>query len=230
MPHRLYRLVMVLTLAVAPPAWADPSEVVVRTGDHPGFGRVVFEASGAHLNYDLTRDGGRVTLHFPDAPTIGSVRTLPRNVLRFTVVPGGAELVVASGARLRPSRIGERVVIDVLDPAAPTATVVPATLVAVDPIVPILMADTKIFRRLPIPPVPPLVVPSQAIPSAGQAPAVEATPGVLREAAPPVPAAPEARPVVAAQLAPPHSPGDTASTLAVAPLAQPAAVLLKNAR
>ena len=228
-PHCLYRLVMVLTLAVAPPAWADPSEVVVRTGDHPGFGRVVFEASGAahpHLNYDLTRDGGRVTLHFPDAPTIGSVRTLPRNVLRFTVGPGGAELVVASGARLRPSRIGERVVIDVLDPAAPTATVVPATVVAVDPIVPILVADTKIFRRLPIPPVPPLVVPSQAIPSAGQAPAVEATPGVLREAAPPVPAAPDASPVVAAQLAqlaPPHSPGDAASAPAAAPVAQPAA-------
>ncbi len=93
----------------------DIAAVAVRTGNHPGFGRIVFESTEVP-RYDIVRDGDHVVVHLPNAAAIAPAAPLPRNVEHLGVVPGGAEMTVAAGAHLRSSRIGRRVVIDILDP------------------------------------------------------------------------------------------------------------------
>ncbi len=116
----------------------------VRAGNHPDFGRLVFDVAGG-TEYTLSRDGDRLRLTFSGNPAIAPPAAMPRNVRSIAGSDGGAELVVAPGARVRPSRIGARVVLDVFDPAAPDAP----RPVAV--------------RVLPVPPIPPDEPPALAV-------------------------------------------------------------------
>lgn len=88
---------------------------VVRTVNHPGFGRLVFEFAGP-TEYNLAVDGDRVMVVFEGAPAIASPGVLPRNVRGIQGGQGAATLLLSPGARARPTVIGNRVVIDVLDP------------------------------------------------------------------------------------------------------------------
>ncbi|MGI4955181.1 MAG: hypothetical protein ACRYGM_25525, partial [Janthinobacterium lividum] len=88
---------------------------VVRTINHPGFGRLVFEFAGP-TEYNLAVDGDRVMVVFEGAPAITSPGVLPRNVRGIQGGQGAATLLLSPGARARPTVIGNRVVIDVLDP------------------------------------------------------------------------------------------------------------------
>ncbi len=88
---------------------------VVRTVNHPGFGRLVFEFAGP-TEYNLAVDGDRVMVVFEGAPVITSPGVLPRNVRGIQGGQGAATLLLSPGARARPTVIGNRVIIDVLDP------------------------------------------------------------------------------------------------------------------
>ena len=91
--------------------------VPVRVGDHPGFGRVVFDWP-APPAYRVERDGDRILVRFPTgALGLGGVRRMPRNVLAMRAMEGGVEITVAPGARLRHFRNGTKVAFDVMDAA-----------------------------------------------------------------------------------------------------------------
>lgn len=112
---------LLLVLSLLEPAWAQGPQVAVRTGNHPGFGRVVFSFPG-NVTSQMTRDGDRVTLQFDTDAEIVSATSLARNVLGVSGGKGHAELVVAPGAEIRQSRAGNRIVIDVLDPSGKRIT------------------------------------------------------------------------------------------------------------
>lgn len=106
-------------LAAAPPALAD-SDIAVRTGNHPGFGRVVFDFP-TRVPFQVSRQGDAVIIRFQGGDVIGQPGQLPRNVLALDGGVGEARLVLAKGTRLRTRRFGGRVVVDVLDPDQPRA-------------------------------------------------------------------------------------------------------------
>ena len=114
-----------LLLALLPlPAAADtgsPAAMVapeVRIGSHPGFGRVVFDFPH-HVDYTISRDGDRVLLRFAEPTVIGDPGGVPRNVAAIVAHGDTVEITVVPGAQLHPARLGDRVVLDVIDPAAP---------------------------------------------------------------------------------------------------------------
>ena len=113
-------------------AAAGAAYVAIRTGNHPGFGRVVFDLP-AGTSATLHRTGNYLTVRFSGADPVAGARP-PRNAQALTAVPGKAELLLAPGVRVRPAHMGNRLVLDLLDPAgtagappAPLATVPPAT-------------------------------------------------------------------------------------------------------
>ena len=87
----------------------------IRMADHPGFGRIVFEFP-APVTFNLAVDGNRVMVVFDGAPSIGVAGAPPRNVRSVQGGQGAATLVLSPGARARSSAVGNRVVVDVLDP------------------------------------------------------------------------------------------------------------------
>jgi len=120
-------LLLLLLLGLGLPAAAQ-ERVGVRTGNHPGFGRVVFDWT-ARVAYRVETQPGRVLLHFTevDAIVLPRANRLPRNVLAVNRVPGAIELVTTEGARVRHFRNGTKVAVDLLDPAAIPATAPAAT-------------------------------------------------------------------------------------------------------
>ena len=101
--------------AVAVPAWAQP--VLVRLGTHAGLGRVVYEFGDAP-EFTTERTPNGVTLHFPGAGPIPSGDGTARNVVS---VEGGADtatLMTVPDAKIRVSRLGTRVVVDVTSATA----------------------------------------------------------------------------------------------------------------
>ncbi len=101
--------------ALAP--WAALADTAaVRVADHPGFGRVVFEFA-APTPYEMAVDGDRVILVFDGAPVIGPAGAPPRNVRLMQGGTGSATLVLSPGARARAVAMGNRVVLDIMDPA-----------------------------------------------------------------------------------------------------------------
>jgi len=95
---------------------ADEPVVAVRSGNHPGFGRVVFDAPPGAA-YRLERDGDRVLVRFAESVTLSGSPPMPNNVLSVRTSGGAAELILAPGASVHDSRLGERVVVDVFDAA-----------------------------------------------------------------------------------------------------------------
>lgn len=103
----------------------------VRAGDHPGFGRLVFDWP-RNVDYDIAQDGDKLKVTFA-APARIDVAALtpklPKTVLSLTTQSGDAGLAVAmtvpEGARLRHFRNGPSIVVDVLadvtEPAADRA-------------------------------------------------------------------------------------------------------------
>lgn len=101
-----------------PTAMVEKAVVPVRTGTHPGFGRIVLDAP-PKARYRLTREGDQVTIRLVDDLTLGAPGVPPRNVSRLGVSGARAEFTVAAGATLREARLGQRIVIDVVDPTTP---------------------------------------------------------------------------------------------------------------
>jgi hypothetical protein len=95
--------------------------VPVHIGTHPGYGRVVLDLP-ERLDYRLTQQGQHVQVQFTGDVTIGAAPSMPHNVLGLTGGGGLAELVVAEGTVARAWRLGNLLVIDVLDPALAAST------------------------------------------------------------------------------------------------------------
>lgn len=105
--------------ALAPasaPAPAGP--VMICSGNHTGFGRLVFDFP-SWVGWRMERHGDVVRLTFSRALPFGADPPLPHNVRALIDTPGGAEVTVVPGARLRRMRVGARLVLDVLNPERP---------------------------------------------------------------------------------------------------------------
>ncbi len=69
-------------LAGAGPAWAQ-EPVGVRVGDHPGYGRLVFEVPGTP-RYEVEQRAGVLVLRFPEPVAVdlaAAQRRPPRNLM-----------------------------------------------------------------------------------------------------------------------------------------------------
>lgn len=173
------------------PASPALAPIGVRTSSQPGFGRITFEPP-AGADWLVLREDTRVVVRFNVANPVASGAGAPRNVRALIGSPGQAELLVAPGAQLRSTRQGSQMVLDVLDPAAPSAAPAPAHPPAHSP-------AREPTRPVDPAPVAPVVTPAPAM-------AAMPSPGVGREA----PAAGEA-PSAAGPLAlaaVPAAPGD----------------------
>ena len=105
-------------LLAAPLPAAAEGGGTVRVGDHPGFGRIVFEFAGP-TGFHVATEGDRVAVTFDGAPSVTSPGALPRNVRSILGGPGSAAVLLGPGARVRSYSVENRVVLDVLDPAPP---------------------------------------------------------------------------------------------------------------
>lgn len=106
---------------------AAQERIGVRTGDHPGFGRIVFDWTAAP-RYRVEQQGDRVLLRFPnnDAVDLAGARRLARNLLAVNRAEGAIELTLRPGARIRHFRNGPKVALDIMDPSENAAERRPA--------------------------------------------------------------------------------------------------------
>ena len=105
-----------------PAGAATPAtETAVRSADHPGFGRIVIDTNAA-TEYTLKQEGDHVVVHLQNNISLGAPPPRPRNVVGITIEGSTIDLVLRPGARLRPSRVGGRVILDMVDDGNATAT------------------------------------------------------------------------------------------------------------
>lgn len=143
---------MLLMAGVAlPPAHANEptaasaaaQQVGVRTGTHPGYGRVVFDWP-SRVAYEAEADAGGLVIRFAEPARIALHGPAPRNVLGVTPDGGTVRIAAREGARFRHFHHGAKLVVDVLDPAAPVAAQDAPTAEGV-------LADLAAATRLPAP-------------------------------------------------------------------------------
>jgi len=96
-------------------AAADTVAVTIRSGNHPGFGRMVFDAPPG-ASYRVVRDGDHLTVQFADDVALTGDPKLPHNVAALHADGTKAVLTVAAGATFHDGRLGDHVVVDVFDP------------------------------------------------------------------------------------------------------------------
>lgn len=188
--------------AAAPAAPPGPVRTIpVRTGDHPGFGRVVFDLPDG-VGSTVEQAGDRLTVRFFGGNPVAGAQ-LPHNVLALTITHGMAELLLAPRVQLRQSQPDNRLVLDLLDPG-----VVPSTAGAAAPVrrrsEPIGTTGPAAQPAAPVPATPPLPAVHPALPAAKPWAANVSPPAASRPAgprpaaapvvAPPVPAPPAAEP------------------------------------
>ncbi|HZF76120.1 MAG TPA: hypothetical protein VE033_09845, partial [Acetobacteraceae bacterium] len=123
-----------LALLLLPGIALAQERVRVRTGDHPGHGRIVADWA-APVPYQVDEAPGRAVLRFgqPAIFDLSGARRLPRNVAGISASDVAVEVTLRPGARLRHYRLGNRVVLDVLDPAPRRAPAAPAQAPAAAP-------------------------------------------------------------------------------------------------
>ena len=143
---------MLLMAGVAlPPAHANEAAAVaapapqvgVRTGTHPGYGRVVFDWP-SRVAYEAEADAGGLVIRFAEPARIALNGPVPRNVLGVTPDGGTVRIAAREGARFRHFHHGAKLVVDVLDPAAPVTAQDAPTAEGV-------LADLAAATRLPAP-------------------------------------------------------------------------------
>ncbi|MGH7121434.1 MAG: hypothetical protein ACREFP_20995 [Acetobacteraceae bacterium] len=196
--------VLLLVVLFTAGAVAAQPPVDVRSGNHSGYGRLVFDFP-AIVPYSVSRQGTLVEMSFATQQPIDAPAELPRNVAGFLATPGEARITIVPGAAIRDFRVDKRIVLDVLnvtraDPQAADADSAAAMLVADrKPAVALPMPPPAI--PLPLPPLPqsvthpPAIHPSAPEPtaqSAAKKPAIAKPPQASPPLAPPEPATPTA--------------------------------------
>jgi hypothetical protein len=112
---------------------APAERVGVRLGEHPGHGRVVLDLASSGLPYRIEEEAGQALVRLGSQTELDlpAPRRPPRNIQGLSAEPDGLRIAIRPGARLRHFRLGNRVVVDVLDPSlASTARVPPPEVVA----------------------------------------------------------------------------------------------------
>ncbi|BDG73018.1 hypothetical protein [Roseomonas fluvialis] len=217
---------LALLLLLAAPAGAQEGpRVPLRAGSHADHGRLVFDWP-TRVPYTAQAEDGQVVLRF-DAPgsiDLAAARRPPRNVLAVEQADGAIVVRFAPGARTRHFRLGNRIVVDVLDaPAGEAAADAPAPRAARQAAAPAAAppraqapAAASAGRPAAAPavasPAPPAA--TSSAPPAATSPARQAPP-----AAPAADTAPAARAATTTAPAPPRPASDTAPTRAAAPTA-----------
>jgi cellulose synthase operon protein C len=215
-------LAALLTALPLAATFADGGPAVpVRVGIHEGYSRVAFNFA-SRTDYHVIQQGQHVVVQFAGNVTIGQANAVPRNVLSITGGAGQAEIVVAAGTTVRDWRLGNLVVIDVMDHDAATGKAATTQSVATQP---------------PPPGKPPLNVaqpaasptPTAAAPTAGPPPPAQAAepaqsqpkgeatnpqPEPVQAAAPAQPAPPDPAQASIAQPAPVAGAADTVAQTA----------------
>ncbi len=107
----------------AAPAAAGVPVLPVRTGDHEGFGRLVFDWT-RNVDYTVAQDGNRATIRFSQPAKLdlqSLTARLPKTITSAEIGADGSglalNLTIADNGRVRHFRSGTRVVFDVLDRA-----------------------------------------------------------------------------------------------------------------
>ena len=107
---RIFFLLVVTAISGSYPASAE----LVRTGSHADFGRVVFDLPPGATS-SAVQDEARVLVRLDGSDNL-VFGPLPRNVVSIARMQEGAVITLVSGARMRLIRLGNRLVIDALDP------------------------------------------------------------------------------------------------------------------
>ncbi len=188
----------------SPAGAATPAtETAVRSADHPGFGRIVIDTN-ATTEYTLEQDGDHVVVHLQNNIPLSAPPTRPRNVVGIKIEGSTLDLMLRPGARLRSSRVGGRVILDMVDDGSAAATPGPSKPLRVPQPHPSLsMASSpELGGRSTV-----VAAPPPAAPSAPAAPASAAPVPVEARPLSPPPAAQPAAPHRAGELTEPTPPG-----------------------
>ncbi len=221
MPRRARPALVVLMLAATPAAAQEreraampavaPERVGVRTGDHPTYGRIVFDWP-REIGYRVEQEAGRLVLRFAAAASfdLPARNRLPRHAQSMEAAGEAVTIAFAPDARPRIFRLGRRVVVDLINPDS-VAEAAPVTARAPDRL-PAPPASRQAGRRGASRPVARAVV--EPSPASIPAPPATVQPAVPAVAPPPQLAVPEPRlevatapltPIQAVPLAPPET-------------------------
>ena len=172
---------------------AESSVVGMRSGDHAGYGRLVLDLPPG-ISAQAEQEGARVVVRFTPSAEVVEPARMPRNVLSSAVRPGELELALVAGVRLRSARLGDRLVLDLLDRSVveprPSPLAVPAK------VVPSVRGPAVIFGHPGLVPIDRHVEPADSAPA--QAPVAEAA----AAAVPPMPVGVARTPVAPVQQTP----------------------------
>ncbi|BDG73201.1 hypothetical protein Rmf_31300 [Roseomonas fluvialis] len=134
-----------VTLAAA--AAASAPRIPVRTGTHPGYGRIVFDwPARTEYQAEATADG--LMIRFAEPVRIALGAAVPRNVVALSGDGQSVRIEARAGSRFRHFHHGPKLVIDVLDPGSDVAEARPA---ASAPSADAVMADLAAATRLRAP-------------------------------------------------------------------------------
>ncbi len=150
----MWRGAAALVLVAALPLHAEPLPVALRSGDHPGFGRLVFDLPAGTSATTAAAAGG-VVVHLPGPA--GPAPRAPRNVRAITLARDTVTLTLAPGAGWRTLHLPGRLVIDLTDP--PTAAAA-AAAAATAPRAVLFSGPPQRPDPQPHPPPPPPVAPA----------------------------------------------------------------------
>jgi pilus assembly protein CpaC len=104
------------------PAAANPAapRIAMRTGTHPGYGRIVFDWP-ARTEYQAEATAEGLVIRFAEAGRIALGAAAPRNVVAVSADGQAVRIDARPGARFRHFHHGPKLVVDVLDPGAELA-------------------------------------------------------------------------------------------------------------
>ncbi len=215
----LILLAMPAAARSAPPAasasrgLATVAEVALRGDEHLGFSRVEIDLPPG-IAPQLTWSADSVRVRLPGA-RLQPPNYWPRRVRELVVAGDAATMTLAPGVRLRQSALGDRLVLDLLDPpplrryvrAAPPAIAMPAPVVPTTPRV--ASPATALL--------PPMASPAPALPAASTPPGSSTTPEPSKVPVPlAAPAPPPPIPATLPAATPPAPPAPATLPAAVA--------------
>jgi pilus assembly protein CpaC len=128
MPRAAILAFVLLAGAALPPAVATEvatalpaaPQVGMRTGTHPGYGRIVFDWP-SRTDYEAEATAEGLVIRFAQPGRIALGATAPRNVVAVAAEGGAVRIETRPGVRFRHFHHGPKLVVDILDPGAPVA-------------------------------------------------------------------------------------------------------------
>lgn len=228
--YALYALAVGMLCVLAPACLhaqgiADKPLVGLRTGDHPGFMRLVFDLpEGARAG--VSQDGDRVVVRFVGGTFLPTPRAPQRNVTAVRGMGDGVELELIHGATLRQTVMDQKLVLDILDPFSEGASAERKPKPAlVERAAPSPRPAPAVGDRKEAPGEAPLAQPPSAAASSPKPVPATPRPATVSSTPPPAAAPPpdgRARAVTASPLPPPDASEAASVSRQVAELARPA--------